>query len=376
MKKLIFTALVILLSSCVSTREKYLSDFPDYADPATVGKRLTEVFIAEPFSQYGSPLRFSEPRTQVTYPDVCAWLGGLWLAKSVGDTSLTDALIEKMEPLFGEMSYLLPEANHVDNNVFGAVPLEIYIQRGGLRYADMGKMYADAQWDITKCDNPTDDELKWSSLGYSWQTRFWLDDTFMITVLQSQAAKAFKDTRYIERAAYEMEMYLDTLPRPTGLYDHGPQSPFAWSRGNGWMALGMTEVLRNLPKSSKHYDRIMTGYQTMMNTLLECQRESGMWSQVVDDATMWDESSGTAMFTYAMIVGVKHGWLKDEAFAKAARKGWLALCKCIDEDGHVKYVCEGTMLGFDSDHYRNRLPLTGDVHGQAPVIWCANALLN
>ena len=26
-------------------------------------------------------------------------------------------------------------------------------------------------------------------------------------------------------------------------------------------------------------------------------------------------------------------------------------------------------------HYRNRKALTGDLHGQAPVIWCAYALL-
>lgn len=376
MKKILLVVSVVLISSCVSVEERYLSDFPDYADPTVVGKRLTAVFIAEPFSQYGSPLRFSEPRTQVTYPDVCAWVGGLWFARTTGDAELTEGLIEKMQPLLGEHSFLLPKANHVDNSVFGAVPLEIYLQTGDEKYMEMGRRYADAQWDITSCDNPTAEEIRWSRLGYSWQTRLWLDDTFMITLLQSQASKAFRDKKYIERSAYEMVMYLDTLPRPTGLYDHGPQSPFAWSRGNGWMALGMTEVLRNLPRSSEYYDRIMKGYITMMNTLLECQRENGMWSQVVDDPTMWDESSGTAMFTYAMIVGVRHGWLKDEAFAKAARKGWLALCDCIDEDGHVKYVCEGTMLGSDSEHYRNRLPLTGDVHGQAPVIWCANALLD
>lgn len=98
-------------------------------------------------------------------------------------------------------------------------------------------------------------------------------------------------------------------------------------------------------------------------------------AQVVDDPTMWEESSGTAMFTYAMIVGVKRGWLTDSAYARAARRGWLALCDRITADGYVEDVCEGTMLGTTSDHYRSKKRLTGDVHGQAPVLWCAYALI-
>ncbi|MGI6313970.1 MAG: glycoside hydrolase family 88 protein [Candidatus Cryptobacteroides sp.] len=371
---LLFGAMLLPLSSCTS--KDNLTDFPSYADPYTIGRKLTRVFIKEPFSQYGSPLRVSEPRTQVTYPDVMAWVGGLWLAQTIGDQTLAQDLIAKMDPLFGDKAYLLPKADHVDNSVFGAVPLEIYMHNGISKYLDLGESYADAQWDISFRENPSPDEIYWADLGYSWQTRLWLDDTFMITLLQSQAAKALKDTIYIERAAKEMVMYLDSLPRPSGLFDHGPESPFAWGRGNGWMALGMTEVLRNLSCSSEYYKAIMDKYLIMMSTLLSCQGEKGMWRQIVDDETMWEESSSTAMFTYAFIVGVKSGWLKDKAYAIAARKAWLALCKLIDEDGHVKKVCEGTMLGFDSEHYRQRLQLTGDVHGQAPIIWCANALMN
>ena len=172
-----------------------------------------------------------------------------------------------------------------------------------------------------------------------------------------------------------MELYLDSIQRPSGLFDHAPGAPFAWSRGNGWMAVGMAEMLRILPEDNPHRERIMTGYLKMMRTLLDCQSKSGMWLQVVDDPTMWEESSGTAMFTYAMIVGVKRGWLTDPAYARAARRGWLALCDRITADGYVEDVCEGTMLGTTSDHYRSKKRLTGDVHGQAPVLWCAYALV-
>ena len=100
-----------------------------------------------------------------------------------------------------------------------------------------------------------------------------------------------------------------------------------------------------------------------------------MWRQLVDDPELWEETSGSAMFTYAMIVGGKKGWLDAKEYGEVARKGWIALCSYIDKAGDVKAVCEGTMIKNSREHYINRLALTGDLHGQAPVLWCAYALV-
>src|SRR5262245_54557516 len=97
----------------------------------------------------------------------------------------------------------------------------------------------------------------------------WIDDMYMITMIQSQAYRATKDRKYIDRAAKEMVLYLDSLQKPNGLFYHAPDVPFYWGRGNGWMAAGMSELLRVLPKDNAHYDRILKGYQTMMTSLLK-----------------------------------------------------------------------------------------------------------
>lgn len=52
----------------------------------------------------------------------------------------------------------------------------------------------------------------------------------------------------------------------------------------------------------------------MMEKLKDTQDENGMWKQVVDDISMWEETSGSAMFAYAMITGVKKGWLPAEEY--------------------------------------------------------------
>ena len=141
------------------------------------------------------------------------------------------------------------------------------------------------------------------------------------------------------------------------------------------MAVGMTELLFNLPENDPNRQRILKGYRLMMENLKKYVNEDGLWNQLIDEKDCWTETSGSAMFTYAMIVGVKKGWLDAKEYGEVARKGWIALCSYIDKAGDVKAVCEGTMIKNSREHYINRLALTGDLHGQAPVLWCAYALV-
>jgi unsaturated rhamnogalacturonyl hydrolase len=355
--------------------DRLLADFPAEADPVMVGNKISDRFLEQWHSQYGSPLRVNEPRTQITYPDVCTWLGGLWFAQSTHNIGLKERLEARFQPLFTTEAYLQPQANHVDNNVFGTIPLELYLQTKEEKYLEMGMKYADTQWNAPAGQELTEDEKAWADKGYSWQTRLWMDDMFMITAIQAQAYRVTKDEKYINRAATEMVVYLDSLQLKNGLFYHAPSAHYCWGRANGWMAVGMAELLRVLPENNQERPAIMAAYLKMMKTLKETQNEKGMWRQLVDDPELWEETSGSAMFTYAMIVGVKKGWLDAKEYGEVARKGWIALCGYINEAGDVEAVCEGTMIENSRDHYVNRLALTGDLHGQAPVLWCAYALV-
>ena len=93
--------------------------------------------------------------------------------------------------------------------------------------------YADSQWELPK--EATSQEKEWAEKGYTWQTRLWIDDMYMITILQIEAYKVTKEIKYINRAAEEMVLYLDKLQRPNGLFYHALDVPFYWGRGNGWI---------------------------------------------------------------------------------------------------------------------------------------------
>lgn len=349
-----------------------LTDLPRESNPKEVGTRILKKFLATPHTRFGNP-RAEKAPTYITYPDACAWLGGLWFAKATGQPELTDGLVGRFEPLFGEEKHLLPRMNHVDHNVVGSVPLEIYMQRGDERCRELGMRYADSQWEVPEDAKPG--QKANADKGYSWQTRVWIDDMFMITTIQSQAYKATGDRKYIDRAANEMVMYLDSIQCPNGLFHHSPDAPFFWARGNGWMAAGMAELLAALPKDNPNHARIMKAYKTMMSTLKRYQGKDGLWHQLIDGEDTWSETSGTAMFTYAMIAGVKNGWLNPEEYAPVARKGWLGLVSRINEDDEVLDVCEGTNIKNDRDHYVNRKRITGDLHAHAPLLWCATELV-
>jgi unsaturated rhamnogalacturonyl hydrolase len=370
----LFILALLLCASLSNARSKDddLEHWPEGKSPEEVGMRIAEKFLNTPHSRYGNT-RPSTPPSQITYPDVCTWLGGMWFAEATKNDQLFSRFEGRFAPLFDKEKHLQPHPNHVDNNVFGSVPLELYLRTGDKKYLDLGMRYADSQWTLP--GNASEHQKKWADQGYSWQTRIWIDDMFMITAVQAQAYWATGERKYVDRAAREMALYLDTIQLENGLFYHSPEAHYSWGRGNGWMAAGMAELLRILPNDNTDRPRIVEGYRKMMAALLKYQAEDGMWRQIIDDPEAWKETSGTAMFTYAIIAGVKNGWLDKKTYGPAARKAWLALTGYLNENDELTEVCAGTNILNSRDHYMNRPRITGDLHGQAPLLWCATALL-
>jgi len=280
------------------------------------------------------------------------------------DPQLTDALIQKLAPFLTEAGATnINRSAHVDYRVFGVLPLQLYLETTNRQYLDLGLNLADAQWSNTTPD------------GITAEARYWIDDMYMIPALQVQAYRATKDMKYLDRAALTVAAYFATMQQTNGLFYHGTNAPFYWSRGNGWMAAGSAELLRNLPQGHPQHKAIMDGYRKMMAALLATQDENGMWHQLMDMPSAWPETSGSAMFTFAFATGVKQGWLDDKTYGPATRKAWLSLVGYLDESANVREVCIGTNKGDSEQFYLDRPRATGDLHGQAAMLWAATALL-
>ena len=360
LRLLLSFVLCVFVFGCQSApRSQVFTNWPAGASPKEIGKRVAENYLARQFDFQTNPRR-----DYVIYPEVCAWYGALTFAQLAGDTELQAKLTKRFD------FFLAPEGArrispnaHVDYRVFGAVPLELYIQTTNQAYLEIGRALADKQW-----ENPTAD-------GVTREARYWVDDMYMIPAVQTQAYRATGDSKYLERTAVAMVAYLDKLQQTNGLFYHAPDVPFFWGRGNGWFAAGMAELLRSLPENHPKRPRILEGYRKMMASLLRYQGADGLWRQLIDHPEAWPETSSTGMFTFALITGVKNGWLDEKTYGAAARKGWLGLVKYLNPNGDVREVCEGTNKQNDLNYYLARGRKAGDLHGQAPILWCASALL-
>jgi rhamnogalacturonyl hydrolase YesR len=346
---------VVGLSGAAMAQPGDFANWPAGSSPEEVGRKIVANMLP----------RWIPTKPSVHYAEDSTWYSALEFAKLIGDQAMTDALVKRYDPWRTEAGQqkIVSFQRHVDHAIFGIVPLELYIRTRDPQYLALGKRLADEQW-----AEPTPE-------GLSGETRFWIDDMYMITILQLQAYRATGDKVYLDRAALEMVAYLDKLQQPNGLFFHGPEFRFFWGRGNGWVAGGMTELLSELPASHPKRARILEGYRTMMASLLKYQDAEGVWHQLLDHPESYQESSCTAMFTYAMITGVKKGWLTDKAYAQAARRGWLGVNKFSDAEGNLDKVCVGTGQVNDIQFYLNRPTEKGNAHGQAPVLWCVLALL-
>jgi rhamnogalacturonyl hydrolase YesR len=324
---------------------------------------LAQVFIAE------------TPEAPKHYKVACVWYGSLATAALLNEEAMITSLTARYSSYENTWATLFAGDGHVDENVFGIVPLEIAKTSTDSVYRQEGLALADHQQE-----------------NIDVHKRFAIDDMFMITALQVQAYRVSGDAKYLNLAASVMVEYLTRLQQPDGLFFHHEDFEHRWARGNGWFAAGMAELMRELPQNHANLAAVRTGYERMMNALRGTQLASGtgagLWKQIVDsdDSRNWAETSGSAMFVYALVTGVRSGWLEPDTYGPVARAGWLALVAKLNAQGRLQDVSDWaykpeshqggpTYAGDEENYYFERPKLTGDNHGQAPVLWSAAALL-
>ena len=289
----------LILLACASACATALAEntccgaWPEGKDPAVISARITDQFLSgrpedyHPQGYHGN--KGYGWKRSVQYSVVSLWLNAIECARLRGDKEREEKLVRLFDDFLpgGKLSFCCSRPYHVDDTIFGALPYEIYLGTKEPKYLALGNYYADTQW-TPPCDGtvkerhalPREKQEEFWKGGYTPQTRLWIDDMYMITVLQSQAYRATGNRVYIDRTAREMCLYLDELQLKEGpakgLFYHAPDVHYVWGRGDGWMAAGMALVLDRLPEDSPYRARIMSGYRLMMETLLRFQRADGL----------------------------------------------------------------------------------------------------
>ncbi len=258
----------------------------------------------------------------------------------------------------------------VDNLAFGCSLFDLYRITQDDNWLTAAKKCSDYQINNLTSRGGVD-----SLLGC---TRFWVDDMAMIGVLQAAAYRATGEQVYADWLGRELNAYLEhEIHRESGLFWHTSGAPHYWGRGNGWAAAGLAEALLVLPEENEHYAAILSGYLDQMNALLDLQHESGMWGQILDHPESFLESSGTALFCFALATGIRKGWFDNPQPYKAAlEKAWMTLStEYVDDEGRVLDVVGGTGPSGDVNAYLDREPDDGNNHGTCAFLWAGMALI-
>ena len=112
-----------------------------------------------------------------------------------------------------------------------------------------------------------------------------------------------------------------------------------WGGGQGWAAAGLARVIRALPENRSADKAKLAGYlKELIDGCLAHQCPGGLFHNVVDDPSSFEETDLAQMLAYSIYESVRGGWLPRDYLAAADRMRSAAQAK-VDADGFVQGVC-------------------------------------
>jgi rhamnogalacturonyl hydrolase YesR len=209
----------------------------------------------------------------------------------------------------------------------------------------------------------------------------WADDLYMSVPFLARMGRLTGDSKYFDDAIKQVEQFNKYLyDSNTGLYWHNYYSDVAmngvghWGRANGWLAVAQTELLNNLPANHPKRAELIRLLLRQIVGFARYQDQSGLWHQLLDKPDSYQETSVTAMYTYAVAKAVNEGWINPKYIA-IAREGWKGLTGKITADGQLEDVCIGTNMGEDIKFYYTRPKELNDTHGLGALLLAGTEMI-
>lgn len=164
--------------------------------------------------------------------------------------------------------------------------------------------------------------------------------------------------------------------RDDGLYRHSPLSDAAWGRGNAFVLLGLALAIEALPPKVPARQSLANAYTAHARALLRFQTNNGLWRQLVDVDTAWEEYSATAMIATALRKGARLGLLPEVDIKTAVQEAFIAVDARTKPGGVLLDVCESTGKQTSFEAYLSRRRSQGrDARGGAMALLLASELL-
>ncbi len=184
---------------------------------------------------------------------------------------------------------------------------------------------------------------------FNGKPQLWVDTLDMCCPVFSNLARVKKDPKLQEEAIRQLEVFAKHLQDPkTGLFYHmwdeksAKTTPEYWARGNGWVVMSYTEVLKNEKPDSPNRKRLTEPFKKQLAGIVPLQDEkTGLWHTVLDKPDTYLEGSASSMFLYGMAES-RDMKLIDVPYEDTMRRAWKGLAETVKPDGIVGGVSAGT----------------------------------
>ena len=284
-----------------------------------------------------------------------------------------------------------PKEYNLDNVNAGKTLFDLYQLTGKEKY----RKAIDTVYSQLQGQPRTSTGNFWHKMIYPNQ--IWLDGLYMAQPFYMQYEVTYNDCKNCADSFNQFENVYN-LMRDTrnGLYYHayddsrqmfwcdkvtGLSSNF-WLRALGWYAMALIDTMEIMPESlSKEKARLNAIYKELIDSMLPYQdEENGMWYQVVNRGGIkpnYLETSGSAIFAYAIMKSVRLGFL-DESYFQYGEKAFSGICRTYlsEENGELQLggICLVAGLGNKEmregtfDYYMREPIVKNEAKGVAPLI--------
>jgi unsaturated rhamnogalacturonyl hydrolase len=187
---------------------------------------------------------------------------------------------------------------------------------------------------------------------FNGKPQLWVDTLDMCCPVFSHAARIKSQPELQAESVRQLEVFTRHLQDPaSGLFYHmydeasAGHTPAFWARGNGWVVMSFTEVLKHEKADSSSRARLMERFPKLLAGIVPLQDDaSGLWRTVLDAKDTYLETSASAMFLYGL-AECRRLKLIEMPHANTMRKAWAGLAKQVDDQGRVIGVSAGTGPG-------------------------------
>jgi unsaturated rhamnogalacturonyl hydrolase len=211
------------------------------------------------------------------------------------------------------------------------------------RYLELAEQIVD--FIMTKAERTADGGVS----HFNGKPQLWVDTLDMCCPVLSHLARIGKRPELQKEAVRQLLIFARHLRDPkTGLFYHvwdeqsREHTPSFWARGNGWVVMSYTEVLKNETPGSADAASLIVPFKQQLAALAATQnKDSGLWHTVLDQPDTYLEGSASSMFLYGM-AECRNCKLLDVPYIETMRKAWSGLAKTVQPDGRVGGVSAGT----------------------------------